>query len=588
MMIKRISLALSCSAFLTTGHAQTSIDLRTQTKSVDFGRASYTKPVKTGTTLPPTCTVAELFFLTTAAPGRNLYLCSLPNFWTVITPAIAVPDVTNSAGQVLSTNGSLPEWRTLGGDVNGSPESLRVTALQGLSVATTAPSDGQALRWDYASRKWGPAADSVLTVFGRKGSISEQAGDYNFPQISGIAPISQGGTGASSGAEAISNLGAAAAAHSHAWADISGVTGQHGAGSLVQVFAGGSVNANDCAKFDGSGNLVSSGAPCGSGTGSGLPEAGGQPNMLLGTDGSSANWRGIGTGLLLTNTSLAVDGSTTGLLGGTNEWTEQNAFHNGHIVAGEGSYSDHSGAGWTAPIRTLANLPNVCHADIEWVTNNGDGHTYRCDRMGTGWLQQDGGGSPPGLDGQITYNNASAFGAKPTTGTGAVVLATSPTLVTPNITDLTNAAHNHSDAAGGGNLTASAISRSARQGNGTVFQMASGNPTPGNCAEFDANGNIVDAGNPCGSGSGTGTVTESGFGVGRATLSATWANLIPDGACDRQTATWTGVTISDTVAIGAPATATWQASGWVSAADTVTVQLGGPFRTGAAPRMKSG
>ena len=55
--------------------AQTQVDLRTQAKDIDFQAATFTKPFKTGTVLPSTCTQAELFFLTTAAPGTNLYGC---------------------------------------------------------------------------------------------------------------------------------------------------------------------------------------------------------------------------------------------------------------------------------------------------------------------------------------------------------------------------------------------------------------------------------------------------------------------------------------------------------------------------------
>ena len=42
--------------------AQTSIDLRTQAKNVDFSSAASTKPSKTGTLLPFTCSLGETFF----------------------------------------------------------------------------------------------------------------------------------------------------------------------------------------------------------------------------------------------------------------------------------------------------------------------------------------------------------------------------------------------------------------------------------------------------------------------------------------------------------------------------------------------
>jgi hypothetical protein len=62
--------------------AQTQVDLKTQTKDVDFSGAPTTKPVKAGTALPATCGAGELFFKTNAAPGGNLYLCTAANTWT--------------------------------------------------------------------------------------------------------------------------------------------------------------------------------------------------------------------------------------------------------------------------------------------------------------------------------------------------------------------------------------------------------------------------------------------------------------------------------------------------------------------------
>jgi uncharacterized cupin superfamily protein len=46
------------------------------------------------------------------------------------------------------------------------------------------------------------------------------------------------------------------------------------------------------------------------------------------------------------------------------------------------------------------------------------------------------------------------------------------------------------------------------QGNGTKVQLSTGSTTPNDCAKYDANGNVVDAGGVCGSGgSGSGTAT---------------------------------------------------------------------------------
>lgn len=62
--------------------AQTALDLRTQTKNVDFSQAVTTKPNKSGETLPGTCGVGETFFLTGATAGQNLFFCTATDTWT--------------------------------------------------------------------------------------------------------------------------------------------------------------------------------------------------------------------------------------------------------------------------------------------------------------------------------------------------------------------------------------------------------------------------------------------------------------------------------------------------------------------------
>jgi hypothetical protein len=82
--IIRLPTLLAGLVVLTVGpmSAQTNVDLRTQTKNVDFSAAPTTKPVKAGTVLPATCGPGELFFKTNATPGGNLYLCTAANSWT--------------------------------------------------------------------------------------------------------------------------------------------------------------------------------------------------------------------------------------------------------------------------------------------------------------------------------------------------------------------------------------------------------------------------------------------------------------------------------------------------------------------------
>src|SRR6185437_3850725 len=91
--------------------AQTLVDLRTQSKSVNFTAATSTSPFQAGTTLPATCSVGQAFFQTNAAAGLNLYGCTATNSWTLFSAGI------------------------LQGDVTGTPSASVVSQLQGRAVS---------------------------------------------------------------------------------------------------------------------------------------------------------------------------------------------------------------------------------------------------------------------------------------------------------------------------------------------------------------------------------------------------------------------------------------------------------------------
>jgi hypothetical protein len=89
---------------------QTQVDLRTESKSVDFSSATATKPAKLGTALPGGCATGEFFFNSAAPPGQNLYLCTSANTWSLqstgggVTTALQLTDfvVTLASPTTLS------------------------------------------------------------------------------------------------------------------------------------------------------------------------------------------------------------------------------------------------------------------------------------------------------------------------------------------------------------------------------------------------------------------------------------------------------------------------------------------------------
>jgi len=103
------------------------------------------------------------------------------------------------------------------------------------------------------------------------------------------------------------------------------------------------------------------------------------------------------------------------------------------------------------------------------------------------------------------------------TGSGNGVLATSPTIASPTITGaftatglVTNADLANSSITIGGQVTALGAA-TTNQGNGALLQLSTGATIAGDCVEFDASGNTVDAGSGCGgSGPGSGNVSNVG------------------------------------------------------------------------------
>src|SRR5207247_9406490 len=110
----RLVLGATLIACMVAGaNAQTRIDLRTQTRSVDFSAAGSTKPSRIGTIMPASCSIGETFLKTDAAAGQNFYVCTATNVWTL--QGTAIPGVTGFANMVLAPDGTVLIWRPLAG-----------------------------------------------------------------------------------------------------------------------------------------------------------------------------------------------------------------------------------------------------------------------------------------------------------------------------------------------------------------------------------------------------------------------------------------------------------------------------------------
>jgi hypothetical protein len=66
---------------MSLSSAQTTIDLKNQTRNWDLSGVTFTRVFKVGTSLPSLCTTGDLFFNPGAVPGANIYGCVSTNVW---------------------------------------------------------------------------------------------------------------------------------------------------------------------------------------------------------------------------------------------------------------------------------------------------------------------------------------------------------------------------------------------------------------------------------------------------------------------------------------------------------------------------
>ena len=116
--------------------AQTAIDVKTQTRNIDFSGAISTRPFKTGTTLPATCTTGESFFKSNAPAGQNLYGCTATNTWTGLSGSL-----TNT-GVTAGTYGTSSSVAQITVDAQGRITAAADIAVSGGGGGSTLPGVG--------------------------------------------------------------------------------------------------------------------------------------------------------------------------------------------------------------------------------------------------------------------------------------------------------------------------------------------------------------------------------------------------------------------------------------------------------------
>jgi len=174
---------------LSSMNGQNLVDLRTQTKNVDFSSAASTIPAKSGTTLPATCNPGEMFFNTANTPGQNLYTCAPANTWTQLVGGSGSTNGTVStaaSGQFgfYAANGSTIVGHTLvAGDIPALNYQLPLTFTG--NGGKTASSTGSLISGDCAS--WDPNGNVIDFGFPCASVASGTPGQFAFYSVAGSA-----------------------------------------------------------------------------------------------------------------------------------------------------------------------------------------------------------------------------------------------------------------------------------------------------------------------------------------------------------------------------------------------------------------
>ena len=280
------------------GYSQTQIDLRTQGKGVDFSAALSTKPSKTGTVLPATCSIGETFFKTDAPAGQNLYGCTAPNVWSLL---------SSTAGGVTSVGISMPaEFSVTGSPVTGSGTLTVSKSSQSGNSVYAGPSGGGAAAPAFRSL----VSDDIPDLSGTYQARTERNA------ANGYAGLSASGKLAASQGQEVWSI-----------ADLSNVTAARGNSTTVQMTTG-TATTDHCAKFDADGNLVDAGAACGTGGGGGV-------TSFEGRTGGVTSAAGDYTASEIANTPAGNIAATT-VQAAINELdTEKAAAGHSHTLAGD-------------------------------------------------------------------------------------------------------------------------------------------------------------------------------------------------------------------------------------------------------------
>jgi hypothetical protein len=134
--------------------SQTKIDLQTQSRSVDFSTADSTRPFKSGTALPATCAIGEMFYKTDAPSGANLFGCISLNTWAIEVQGSASGISMLAQSQDLVVARTSSTTLVVGANCSvGSPCNVRFGSLAFSLISAQRQPSAQVAEWHFSTSR---------------------------------------------------------------------------------------------------------------------------------------------------------------------------------------------------------------------------------------------------------------------------------------------------------------------------------------------------------------------------------------------------------------------------------------------------
>src|SRR4051794_10880157 len=200
-----VDAALCCGVLLTAlgdSHAQTLINLGTQSRNIDFSSAQTTRPVKAGSTLPTTCSTGEFFFNTSAAAGQNLFSC-VSNSWTSVGQTTGLSDPGSNGIVKRTASNTTVALPTPLGTIVGTSDAQTLTNksidASEINSGTFSAARMPALTGDVTANT-GSTVTALSTVNSTPGSFGDATHSVQLTvdakgRVTGVSQIAITGTG---------------------------------------------------------------------------------------------------------------------------------------------------------------------------------------------------------------------------------------------------------------------------------------------------------------------------------------------------------------------------------------------------------